>query len=118
MEESMSVDIKDVENVVVLTVKGNLMGGPETITLHETVKSCIEKGKNRIVIDLSKVNWMNSSGLGTLMGCLTSLKNAKGDLKLSGITDKVENLFVITKLITLFETYATAEDAVQAFLGA
>ena len=114
----MSVDVKEVQNIVVLTVKGNLMGGPETITLHETVKSCIEKSKNRIVIDLSKVNWMNSSGLGTLMGCLTSLKNAKGDMKLSGITDKVENLFVITKLITLFETYATAEDAVQAFLGA
>jgi anti-sigma B factor antagonist len=46
---------------------------------------------------------------------MTSLKNAKGELKLSGVTDKVKNLFIITKLITLFDTYNTEADAVKAF---
>ena len=111
----MNIDIKDHDGVTVINVKGNLMGGPETISLHEKVKELIEQDKKKIVIDLSHVKWMNSSGLGTIMGCLTSLKNAQGDLKLCGVTEKVKSLFMITKLITLFETYATQEEAVKAF---
>lgn len=111
----MNIDVKEYEGVAVLSVKGNLMGGPETISLHEKVKELIEQNKKKIVVDLSNVKWMNSSGLGTIMGCLTSLKNAQGDLKLCGVTEKVKSLFMITKLITLFETYATQQEAVKAF---
>ena len=91
------------------------MGGPETISIHDKVKELITENKKKVVIDLSKVKWMNSSGLGTMMGCLTSLKNAQGDLKLSGVTEKVKSLFMITKLITLFETHGTSDEAVKAF---
>jgi anti-sigma B factor antagonist len=111
----MKIDVKDYQGVIVLVVKGNLMGGPETIAVHEKVKELVEEKKNKVVIDLSHVKWMNSSGLGTLMGCMTSLKNAKGDLKLSGVTEKVKSLFIVTKLITIFETHDSAEDAVSAF---
>ena len=111
----MNIDVKEHDGVAVLSVKGNLMGGPETISLHEKVKELIEQDKKKIVIDLSNVKWMNSSGLGTIMGCLTSLKNAQGDLKLCGVTEKVKSLFMITKLITLFETYATQQEAIKAF---
>jgi anti-sigma B factor antagonist len=58
---------------------------------------------------------MNSTGLGALMGSMTTLKSAKGDLKLSRVTDKVKSLFMITKLITIFDTFETIEEAVQAF---
>ena len=111
----MNIDVKDHGDATVLTVKGNMMGGPETIAVHDKVKDLIEKNKNKVIIDLSNVKWMNSSGLGTMMGCLTSLKNANGDMKLCGVTEKVKSLFMITKLITLFETYATAEEAIKAF---
>ncbi len=111
----MNIDVKEHNGVSVITVKGNLMGGPETTALHEKVKELVEQNKKKVVIDLSHVKWMNSSGLGTIMGCLTSLKNAQGDLKLCGVTEKVKSLFMITKLITLFETYATQEEAVNAF---
>lgn len=111
----MNIDVKDHGDATVLTVKGNMMGGPETIAVHDKVKELIEKNKNKVIIDLSNVKWMNSSGLGTMMGCLTSLKNANGDMKLCGVTEKVKSLFMITKLITLFETYATAEEAIKAF---
>lgn len=111
----MKIDVKNIQDVAVLVVKGNLMGGPETIAVHEKVKELIEEGMTKVVIDLSNVKWMNSSGLGTMMGCMTSLKNAGGDLKLSGVTEKVKSLFMVTKLITIFDTYDSAEDAVGAF---
>ena len=111
----MNIDFKDHGDATVLTLKGNMMGGPETIGVHDKVKELIEQNKTNVIIDLSNVKWMNSSGLGTMMGCLTSLKNANGDLKLCGVTEKVKSLFMITKLITLFETYATADEALKAF---
>ncbi|HEX9933591.1 MAG TPA: STAS domain-containing protein [bacterium] len=111
----MKIDVNEIGSVVVLKVGGNLMGGPETIAIHEKIKELIKENKKQVVIDLSKVAWMNSSGLGTLMGCMTSLRNVKGELKLSGVTEKVKNLFIITKLITLFDTYDTEKDAIEAF---
>jgi anti-sigma B factor antagonist len=111
----MNIDVKAFGDVNLLMIRGNLMGGPETISIHDKVKELIEQNKKKVVIDLSNVKWMNSSGLGTMMGCLTSLKNAEGDLKLCGVTEKVKSLFMITKLITLFETYGTQDEAVKAF---
>ena len=111
----MNFEVKEIGQVNILIVKGNLMGGPETISIHDHVKELIAQGKKQVVIDLSKVKWMNSSGLGTMMGCLTSLRNAKGDLKLAGVTEKVKSLFMITKLVTLFETFDTSEQAAKAF---
>ncbi|MBN2103926.1 STAS domain-containing protein [bacterium] len=111
----MKIELKEIDDVSIMAVKGKLMGGPETISVHEQVKSLIEQGRKKVVIDLSHVAWMNSSGLGTMMGCLTSLKSAGGDLKLAGVTEKVKSLFMITKLITIFETYDTADEAAAAF---
>ncbi|HOZ36353.1 MAG TPA: STAS domain-containing protein [bacterium] len=65
--------------------------------------------------DLQKVSWMNSTGLGALMGAMTLLRNKGGDLKLAKIPDNVENLFAITKLNTIFDTFGTVEDAIAAF---
>lgn len=111
----MNIDMKEYKDVVSLGIRGNMMGGPETISIHDKVKELIDQDKKKVIIDLSHVKWMNSSGLGTMMGCLTSLKNVDGDLKLCGVTEKVKSLFMITKLITLFETYDSLDEAVKAF---
>lgn len=111
----MGIEAKYHGEVAVINVKGNLMGGPETTAIHEKIKELIDQDKKKIVIDLSHVKWMNSSGLGTLMGCLTSIRNAGGDLKLSGVKEKVQSLFMITKLITIFDTYTKPKEAVEAF---
>jgi anti-sigma B factor antagonist len=101
--------------VAVLAPSGNLMGGSDTQNLHDHVKSLIGDGISNVVIDLSKVKWMNSSGLGALIAAMTSLKNANGNLKLSNVTDKVNSLLMITQMIRIFETYTTADRAVAAF---
>ena len=111
----MTIKEKMYDNVAVIELKGKLMGGPETTELHDKVKEIIAKGSNKVVIDLGKVKWMNSSGLGALMGAMTSLRNAEGDLKLANVTEKVESLFMITKLITIFETHNSIDSAVAGF---
>lgn len=105
--------IKD--GVAILALRGSLMGGPDSTALHDKVHSLIEDGINQVVIDLAKVKWMNSSGLGALMASLTTLRNAGGDLKLANATKKIESLLLITKLITVFETYDSVDRAVVSF---
>lgn len=102
-------------DVAVLELKGKLMGGPETMAVHDKVKELIANDVKKVVVDLGKVTWLNSTGLGALMGSLTSLRNAGGDLKLARVTDKVKSLFMITKLITIFETYDSVDEAIGAF---
>ena len=91
------------------------MDGPETKAIHDKVKDLVENKVNKIVIDLGKVKWMNSSGLGALMGSLTTARNSGGDVKLAKVTEKVKSLFMITKLITIFETFDGVDEAVQSY---
>lgn len=106
-----------IENhVAILTVSGNMMGGPETTALHEYVKGLIKDGMTKVVINLGGVKWMNSSGLGILMACHSSLQAAGGDLRLSNVTEKVESLFMITKLVRIFQTFEFEERAVSSFI--
>jgi anti-sigma B factor antagonist len=102
-------------DVALITLKGKLMGGPETMAVHTKVKELIANNVKKVVIDLGRVKWMNSSGLGALMASMTSLRNAGGDLKLSNVTDKVQSLLMITKLITIFQTFDTVDEAVTSF---
>jgi anti-sigma B factor antagonist len=111
----MNIKEKMQDDIAVLTLKGKLMGGPETMAVHSKVKELVEKGTSKVVIDLGKVSWMNSTGLGALMGAMTTLRHADGDLKLARVTEKVKSLFMITKLITIFGTYDSVEEAVDAF---
>jgi anti-sigma B factor antagonist len=111
----MAIKEKIQGDVAVLTLSGKLMGGPETMEVHEKVKELVGKNIKKIVVDLGKVKWMNSSGLGALMGSMTTTKSAGGELKLTNVTDKVQSLFMITKLITIFETFDSVEEAIASF---
>jgi anti-sigma B factor antagonist len=111
----MAIKERMQDDIAILELKGKLMGGSETLAVHEKVKELIDKDVKKVVIDLGKVSWMNSTGLGALMGAMTSLRNADGELKLSRVTEKVKSLFMVTKLITIFDTFETEEEAIDAF---
>lgn len=111
----MSYNIVYYNDVAIVSAKGKLMGGNETKEYHDLVKELISNGINKIVSDLSKVKWMNSKGLGMLMACFTSCKNAGGNFKISGATEKTKSLLMITKLMTIFESYDNTDDAVESF---
>jgi len=111
----MPLKEKMIGDVVVIELKGDLMGGAETLELHDKVKELVGKKNTKVVADMGKVTWMNSTGLGALMGAMTSLRNAKGDLKLANVPDKIDNLLVITKLVTIFDIFDTVNEAVKEF---
>lgn len=111
----MDIKINEQYNAVVLNLDGKLMGGPFGEEMSSTLHKLLDEGKKRIVIDLSKVGFVNSSGLGILIGGLTTMRNGGGDLKLAGITSKIEGLLSITKLNQIFEQFPSAESALKSF---
>jgi anti-sigma B factor antagonist len=98
--------------VTVIQVQGNMMGGPDAGALIEKLHTAVAAGRARIVLDLSGVEFMNSSGLSILIGGAGLMKNAKGKLVLACASTKIASLFKITKLGPLFDQYATVEEAV------
>ncbi|MBD3347763.1 MAG: anti-sigma factor antagonist [Candidatus Eisenbacteria bacterium] len=102
-------------DVAVVHVSGKLMGGPESDQLRNEVKRLIDEGTNKFVIDLHGVPWINSTGLGALMSVYTSVQRSEGSLKLCNVSDRIQSLFMITKLLTIFDTYPSEKDAVGAF---
>ncbi|UCH64652.1 MAG: STAS domain-containing protein [Ignavibacterium sp.] len=111
----MKIKTTEKYEAVILELKGNVMGGDDTKIFNEQLHKLIEEDKKQVVIDLSSVKFMNSSGLGMLIGGLTTLKKADGTLKLARVTDKIESLLIITKLITIFDSYDNVDEAVQSF---
>ncbi|NBC64339.1 MAG: anti-sigma factor antagonist [Bacteroidetes bacterium] len=111
----MSFNVSEKYNCVIIEFKGNVMGGPDAVSLNEELHELIEKEKTNVVVDLGKVKFMNSSGLGMLIGALTTMKKAGGDLRIANPTDKIESLLIITKLITVFKHYKTLDEAIASY---
>ena len=111
----MKIKTTEKYEAVVIELKGNVMGGDDTKEFNELLHKLIDEEKTRIIIDLADVKSMNSSGLGMLIGGLTTVKKANGQYKLANVTEKIESLLIITKLITIFETYDSVDAAVESF---
>ena len=102
-------------HVTVISLKGNLLGEPETTALRETVYRLAERAEKQVVLDLGGLKAVNSTGLGVLVSSLTSLRKRSGDLSLARLSDKVHALMMITHLIRVFKVYDTVERAVASF---
>jgi anti-sigma B factor antagonist len=111
----MQIKEKIDKNVAILTFKGDLLGEPDTSNVRNKIHSLVTDNMKKIVIDLGGVNYMNSSGIGTLIACFTTVKNSGGELKLANVGGKVQNLFVITQLVKVFDTYETVDRAIANF---
>lgn len=111
----MKFKAREEKDIVVIEMKGNILGGPDASTLNEQLHQYIDTGKKNIVVDLGQVTFMNSSGLGMLIGGLTTMKNAGGDLKLARPNERVEGLLTITKLFTVFQCFDSVEEAIASF---
>lgn len=106
---------KMVGDIGVLSLKGKLLGYPETDELNDEVRSFLGSGTTKIVIDMGGLSWLSSMGVGALMRSYTTVTNNGGKLKLARMTDKARGLFTMTQLIKVFEIYETVEEAVESF---
>lgn len=111
----MEYSIEKHQSCVVITFKGKVMGGPDAVKLNEQLHELIENDQVNVIADLGKVKFMNSSGLGMLIGGLTTMRKAGGDLRLANITEKIEHLLTVTKLTTVFNHFNTLNEAVASY---
>ena len=112
----MKINERLMGDVAILEISGKLLGGPPgSQDFKNKIYELIDRKITKVVVDLSEVKRMNSSGLGVLISALTSLKNHNGAMKLASVGETMEGILVMTKLNTIFETYETAEGAARSF---
>ncbi|MEX2478120.1 MAG: STAS domain-containing protein [Gracilimonas sp.] len=111
----MNYSISEKYNCVIIELKGNVMGGPDAETFRDELHKFIEEGKKEVIVDLGKVKFMNSSGIGILIGGYTTMKNAGGELVICRADKKIESLLVVTQLIKVFDHYRTLDEAIAHF---
>ncbi|MEX2602999.1 MAG: STAS domain-containing protein [Gracilimonas sp.] len=111
----MKYNVSERYNCVIIALKGNVMGGPDAEEFRDTLHKFIDEGKKEVIVDLGKVKFMNSSGLGILIGGLTTMKNAGGELVICQADKKIESLLMVTQLIKVFNHFRTLDEAVAHF---
>jgi len=111
----MNYSISEQDDFVVISLNGKIMGGPEATEINEKFNQLIDDKKLKIVIDLDNVEWMNSSGLGILIGAVSLFRKNDGQLRIINVSDRIQNLLKITKLAGIFESSNSLEEAISSF---
>lgn len=101
--------------IAIIELRGSLVGDGDTDKLREVVSDFIEQGNKFLVVNLQKVNYVNSTGIGALLSAHASYAKNGGQVRLVGIQNNVQNLLVITKLIDVFDVHDTLDDAIENF---
>ena len=111
----MKIHQKELYGAVVLELNGKLTGGPEAETFRNIFRTLMEEGKKNIIVNLKKVDWINSTGLGILIAGYTSVRKAGGDLVLCNVGDRIDSILYVTKLNLLFQAFDSEEEAAEHF---
>jgi anti-sigma B factor antagonist len=111
----MTIREREREGVRILDLKGRLIVGQEVAQLREKLKAESAAGQLKIILNLQEIDYIDSTGLGTLVICFTSLQKAGGTLRLLNLSRRNIELLVLTKLTTVFELFMDEQDAVNSF---
>jgi anti-sigma B factor antagonist len=114
---SLKISHRTVGDVTVMDLSGKITIGEGSVQLREAVKTLLESGNKKILLNLGDVSYVDSSGIGELVSSFTTVKNQQGQLKLLNLTKKIQDLLMITKLLTVFDTYDNEGTAVASFAG-
>jgi anti-sigma B factor antagonist len=112
----MQLEQRSVGNVTVIKVTGDITlnkGGD--VLLKDKVQSLLQQGQTNLLVDLSDVSYVDSAGLGELVQAYATTKNRGGSLKLLNVTKRLRDLLVVTKLLTVFETFDNESAALASF---
>ena len=102
-------------DIVILDLRGKITIGEGSVLLRDTVENLLQAGRNRIILNLGGVSYVDSSGIGELVSRYTTTKNMGGKLKLLNLPKKIKDLLMITKLLTVFEIYEDEPAALESF---
>lgn len=111
----MQIEERTIGDVVVLDVKGRVQLGEGDEMLKDKVNSLLNQGRKKIVLNLAGVPYIDSAGLGEVVRTFTTVSRQGGQLKLLNLTKRITDLLAITKLLTVFDTYDSEQEAVQSF---
>ncbi len=112
---TMKATSRQVGAVTVVDLSGRITLGEGSVVLRDAIRDLVSKGKNRILLNLADVTYIDSSGIGELVSAFTTVRNSGGELKLLKLTKKVHDLLQITKLYTVFDIKDDEAAALQAF---
>jgi anti-sigma B factor antagonist len=111
----MQIEERMVGDVVLLDLKGKITLGEGDELLKDKVNSLVNQGHKKIVLNLADVPYIDSAGLGEVVRTYTTVSRQGGSLKLLNLTKRITDLLSITKLLTVFETFDSENEAVRSF---
>ena len=112
---ALEVREKETEGIVVLELHGRLVAGPDSIELRRKITELISSGLTSIILDMKRVDFIDSTGLGTLVVAHTQLQKAGGSVKLLNVSKRNVQLLILTKLSTVFEMFDDEQTAINSF---
>jgi anti-sigma B factor antagonist len=112
----MNIEQRTVGDVVVLSIIGDIaMNGTGASRVADTVRSILQQGHDRLVLDLGYVRYVDSAGLGELVQAFSAVRNRGGEMKLLNVTKRLNDLLVVTKLLTVFDCFDREREALASF---
>jgi len=111
----LDIEKREKEGITILDLKGRLVVGDPSVRLRERLTSEIAQGGRKVILDLAGVEYIDSTGLGSMVICYTTLQKAGGAMKLLKLNKRNIELLLLTKLSTVFEIFADEQDAINSF---
>jgi anti-sigma B factor antagonist len=112
---ALKIATHEMDGVTIVTLDGHIVLGEETSSLRESLKNLMSQGKKKLVLDMKNVTFIDSAGLGMLVGINHSANTQNASLRLCNLGAKFKELLQITKLLTVFDVYNNEADAVKSF---
>ncbi|CAM2064792.1 Anti-sigma factor antagonist [Sulfidibacter corallicola] len=111
----MKIYHRSVDDITILDLEGQITIGEGDVQLREAIHKLVEIGQKRILLNMARVTYMDSSGVGELMACLQHIQEHEGQFKLLNISKKIKNLLFIAQILSIFEYFNDEELAVASF---
>ena len=103
------------DGVLILDLKGKITIGEGDRKLRQKIVSLLEKGEKKLILNMARVSYLDSSGTGEVVSLLMTVKKAGGELKLLNLSQKIRDIFQIAQLLSIFDYYTDEDEAVKAF---
>ena len=111
----MEVSTRREGDILILVLKGKLIGEPYSAKFTEAIQSAITSGVEKVVLDCEGVDWINSTGISMLLSAREKLLLARAKFRLAAINKSMEGVFVMSKMDKVFEIFPTTDAAIKSF---